>query len=71
MAVTVNGERSGFDVSTGRPLFAVRPRPGQGSTYDVSADGQRFLVNTLMEQSTPVPITLIVNWTAGLKKVGN
>jgi hypothetical protein len=28
--------------------------------YDVSADGQKFLVNTLVEQPTP-PISLILN----------
>jgi hypothetical protein len=38
-----------------------------GSTYDVSTDGQRFLVNTFTE-TTPTPITVVLNWTAGLKK---
>jgi hypothetical protein len=43
---------------------------GQGYFYDVSADGQRFLVNTAAEgtERAPAPITLVVNWTAGLKK---
>jgi hypothetical protein len=36
--------------------------------YDVSADGQRFLVATLREQQSPVPMTLVQNWTALLKK---
>jgi hypothetical protein len=37
--------------------------------YDVSVDGQRFLVNTLTEDTTSTaPITLVVNWTAALKK---
>jgi hypothetical protein len=37
--------------------------------YDVSADGQRFLVNTLMQEATSAaPITIVVNWTALLKK---
>jgi hypothetical protein len=34
----------------------------------VSPDGQRFLVNTLTEEPTSAPITLVVNWTAALKK---
>ncbi len=40
---------------------------GGGYTYDVSADGQKFLV---MEQSLPAasPLTLVQNWTAGLRK---
>jgi hypothetical protein len=34
----------------------------------VSADGQRFLINTAVDQPMSAPITLVVNWTAGLKK---
>ena len=30
--------------------------------YDVSADGQRFLMNTLIEEATASPIRLILNW---------
>jgi hypothetical protein len=33
----------------------------------VSADGQRFLVNTLPENIS-TPITLVVNWPALLKR---
>ena len=50
---------------------AVRPRPMVtlgDYPYDVSADGQRFLVNTLVEETASAAITLVVNWTAGLKK---
>jgi hypothetical protein len=36
--------------------------------YDVSPDGRRFLVNTLVEEAAPAPITLVVNWPALLKK---
>jgi len=48
-------------------LFDMRPG-GQRSVYDVSSDGQRFLVNTLAEETASAPITLVVNWTALLKK---
>jgi hypothetical protein len=34
--------------------------------YDASPDGQRFLVNTL-EGAVP-PLTIVVNWPAGLKR---
>ena len=30
--------------------------------YDVSADGQRALINTLVAAPDSVPITLVVNW---------
>ena len=50
-----------------RPLFQT-PRIAAGYAYDVSADGQRFLVNTFEEETTSAPITVVVNWTAELKK---
>jgi hypothetical protein len=36
----------------------------QRQQYVVSRDGQRFLINTVQEETT-APITLIVNWKAG------
>jgi hypothetical protein len=57
----VGAVRSLFD--TGAPS-TINPR----SAYDVSPDGQRFLVNTLVEQAEPAPITLVVNWRALLKR---
>jgi hypothetical protein len=41
---------------------------GMHYCYDVSADGQRFLIITAPEQNASTPITVVVNWTAGLKK---
>jgi hypothetical protein len=39
-----------------------------GYGYDVSADGQRFLVNTLLDEASSDPITLLVNWPALLRR---
>ena len=70
MAAAVNGQNSAFEVSAVRSLFDTRapstinPR----SAYDVSPDGQHFLVNTVAEEGAPAPITLVVNWPALLKK---
>jgi hypothetical protein len=53
------------------PLFEMRPSIGQGSFFDVSPDGQRFLVNSIpgsAADQTPAPITLVVNWTSALRK---
>jgi hypothetical protein len=47
-----------------RPLFAVdlpQPTPPYPNDYAVSADGQRFLINTLVEQPL-MPITVVLNW---------
>ena len=69
MAAAVTARETAFDVGTVEPLFAVRP-PGTGGTfYDVSPDGQRFLVNMAPEVTTaPTPITVVVNWLAGVKR---
>ena len=37
--------------------------------YDVSADGQRLLVNTLVEEQDTTPITLVQNWFEELKRL--
>ena len=68
MAASVNGKGSGFEVGGVKPLFATRIVFAGGYQYDVSADGQRFLINTIPEQATSAPITVVLNWTAGLKK---
>jgi Tol biopolymer transport system component len=54
-----------------RPLFQTRvPRnPNLYRTHYVpSRDGQRFLVNTLLADLPPVSITVMLNWSAGLRK---
>jgi hypothetical protein len=66
MAVAVNGKGDTFEIGPTQPLFEFRPA-GAGYRYDVTADGQRFLINAFPEQA-PEPITVVINWTAGLKK---
>lgn len=57
-----------FEPGVAVPLFQTNT---QGfMPFDVAADGQRFLVNTVPETSsspTP-PITVVLNWQAGLRK---
>ncbi|MGB7219599.1 MAG: protein kinase [Vicinamibacterales bacterium] len=60
MAAAINIRGSKVEASAAQPLFDVSPA-GTGSTYAVSADGQRFLVNTA--DAAPAPtITVVVNW---------
>ena len=63
MATTVNGGGSQFVVGATQPLFRIRPRTLRldAYPYDVTANGQRFLVNTFLEEVMP-PISLVVNW---------
>jgi Tol biopolymer transport system component len=56
-------------VGTPQPLFEVpfRQTPVQRNVFDVSADGERFLVNTLVEGALSAPITWVLNWPAELE----
>jgi hypothetical protein len=38
------------------------------TNYVPSRDGRRFLVNTQAGDPAATPITVVLNWTAGLKK---
>ena len=70
MAAAVNGKGGSFEVGAVKPLFQTRPGTGfrYYYFYHVSPDGQRFLVNTAPEQAASAPITVVLNWQAGLKK---
>jgi Tol biopolymer transport system component len=67
MDVPVNAEANEFQAGTPRSLIDLHA-PGAGYSYDVAANGHRFLVNTLVEATALPPITLVVNWTGGLRK---
>jgi hypothetical protein len=45
------------------PLF-----PNLGLSYSVSADGQQVPIHAVRNESRNPPITVITNWTAGLKQ---
>jgi len=63
MAAEVDGSGTDFKIGTVKPLFQSR-----GGLHDVSADGQRFLINTVKASASDAPITLVMNWTKALKK---
>ena len=66
MASEVKESGSSFSLGATRELFATRAY-GVFGRFDVSADGQRFLV--AYEAAQPnATITLLVNWNAKLKK---
>ena len=67
MAAEVNVQGTTLELGPVRPLFEARPA-WLGYAYDVTVDGQRFLVNTVGEQNASSPITLVLNWTADLKR---
>jgi Tol biopolymer transport system component len=63
MAAEVTREGAALRIGTVRPLFSVRPAGGR-KFWDVSPDGQRFLVNTALATPDEAPLTLLVNWSA-------
>jgi Tol biopolymer transport system component len=64
MAVAV-GPGQEFRVGTPTPLFQT---PAGTIVGDVTADGKRFLLIAPVGPSASVPFTVVLNWTAGLKK---
>jgi Tol biopolymer transport system component len=58
-----------IEFDTPKPLFKTRMLGRAVSTheYDISPDGQRFLIGTLIGDSKAPPPTMIVNWTSLLK----
>jgi len=62
MAVPVSSSPS-FEAGSPAVLFKI---PGDMGGFDVSPDGQRFIV-TLVVQKTP-PLSLVLNWTAALRR---
>jgi len=61
-----------FDAGVAIPLFHTRRREHVSSrdlySYDVSADGQRFLVDTDVGEAVSPPLTVVLDWTARLKR---
>jgi Tol biopolymer transport system component len=64
MAARVDGKGETFTVHSVAPLFSVNPKPA-GWAYDVTADGQRFIVNSLGDEGRR-PLVLVTDWASGL-----
>lgn len=72
MAVDVTGNGSTFEAGVPKPLFDLRLQtpalPGPRNYYIAAADGKRFLVTSVSEERVTTPTTVVMNWTADLKK---
>ena len=69
MSAPVATEAGRIEVGAPQPLFTIQPRGrGVGYPYDVTADGQRFLVNASDEPVELTTVTLLTNWPALLRK---
>ncbi len=60
---------STFSVGEPKALFQTQVRGTDfGTHYDVSPDGSRFLINTLVDDGMVEALTVVQNWTVALKK---
>jgi dipeptidyl aminopeptidase/acylaminoacyl peptidase len=64
--------RAGVSFEAGSPIALFRAEVGdvvgRDTPYDVAADGQRFLINVRLVEAKLLPITVVVNWAAALKR---
>ena len=70
MAVDIQALGDALDVGLPRRLFQVpfRRNPIPRNVFDVTADGQRFLVNVLVGETNLTHATVILNWSAELEQ---
>jgi len=62
----------GFEASSPAALFVTHSRQPISAmdffSYDVTGDGQKFLVNTKIEMTNAAPLSVILNWASELEK---
>jgi hypothetical protein len=71
MAAEIALKGGALEVGQVRVLFSNPSSQGlrtPGRVYEVTADGQRFLIPMAVNEKQNEPLTLIQNWAAGLKK---
>jgi Tol biopolymer transport system component len=71
MSVDVKTDGATFAFSAPRTLFETRicsKDDHPGNQYVVTADGQRFLINTVSESAASAPVTVVINWAAQAKR---
>jgi len=69
-----DGKVMSVDIDTANGIHPGAPKPlfqlpeSTGFNWDVTADGERFLLNVPVIKSSSIPLSLVQNWTAALKK---
>jgi eukaryotic-like serine/threonine-protein kinase len=68
-AVQVSHDGAALRFTSPRPLFKMRAKhSGLRNTYAVSGDGERFLVDTPVEDPAAVPLTVVTSWLGGIPR---
>ena len=69
---SVAGTGKRFEASSPNPLFLTHPRQPISAmdffTYDVTADGQKFLVDEKVDTSNTAPLSVVLNWSSEMEK---
>jgi len=68
MVTSVKTGGKEFEFESPKPLFKTRLLQSNFHEFDVTHDGQRFLIGTRIGEPTAPPPTVILNWTAIVKK---
>lgn len=67
-AVKIMASGNQFNVGASEKLFQTTAVRTPGSSYDVTPDGSRFIVNTTIPTGEPPSLVVISNWPALIKK---
>ena len=67
-AVKVTPSAGKFDAGQPERLFQTTAVTTPGSSYDVTADGRRFIVNSTIPTGAPPSLVVVSNWPALIKK---
>jgi Tol biopolymer transport system component len=63
---------TGFEAGSPTVLFVTHPRQPISAmdffSYDVTTDGEKFLVNTKVDTSNSAPLSVILNWASEMSK---
>ncbi len=68
MAVSVDEKAEDISLGSPRALFQLVNKTEITGPFDVTADGRRFLITETNFSAGTVPLTLVTNWDAELKK---
>jgi len=72
MAVGVKSNATTLEVSAPKALFATRIKwmeiQAVAHHYAPAPDGQRFLISSATDEARSVPVTIMLNWSAAVKK---
>jgi hypothetical protein len=50
------------------PIADIGPLTGIQNSFLPTTDGQRFLINAVIDEPAPPPVTVIINWPAVLPR---